>query len=96
MRARRKSRIMLPVKLAAVVLGIALLFYMASFQVRISDLEAQCEELDNEISYKEMTNQELEDSIESGMTDDDIAKIAREILGYASPGERVFIDSSSK
>ena len=43
-----------------------------------------------------MTNKELEDSLETGTTDDDIAKIAREILGYASPGERVFIDSSSK
>lgn len=96
MRARRKSRFSLPVKLAGIVLGVALIFYLMSFQVRIADLETQCAQLEDEISYKKVTNKELEDSLKSGTTDEDIAKIAREILGYASPGERVFIDSSSK
>lgn len=96
MRTRRKSRISLPVKIVGIVLGVGLIFYLMSFQVQIADLEAQCEQLDQEISYKTMTNKELEDSLKTGTTDDDIAKIAREILGYASPGERVFIDSSSK
>ena len=31
-----------------------------------------------------------------GVSDEYIASVARDKLGYAMPGERVFIDSSSK
>lgn len=96
MRTRRKTILPLPALMIGVACILGLVFYLLSLQVRIASLETQCEQLDQEISYKTMTNRELEDSLENGTTDDDIAKIAREILGYSSPGERVFIDSSSK
>mgnify|MGYP003218793032 FL=1 len=52
--------------------------------------------MDDQISQEETVNKDLKKSLDEGMTDEAIAKIARDVLGYASPGERVFIDSSEQ
>ena len=41
-------------------------------------------------------NTELERLISSGGEDEYMERIARDRLGYAAPGERIFIDMSGK
>ena len=96
MKRRRKPRLnpLLKILLIAVIAfaGVRLV----SLQLQINDLQQQCEELDKEIKRKELANEELKESLDEGVTDESIAKIARDVLGYASPGERIFIDSSEQ
>ena len=95
MKRRGKKRVnpLAVVVIAVVVFTVAKLI---SFQLQLGDLQKQSEALDNEIALKQVQNQELKESLDEGVTDESIAKIARDVLGYASPGERVFIDSSEQ
>ncbi|MDO5548702.1 MAG: septum formation initiator family protein [Eubacteriales bacterium] len=67
-----------------------------SLHLQVTDLRAQSAELDKEISRKELANKELQESQSESDSDEAIAKIARDVLGYASPGEKVYIDSSKQ
>lgn len=94
---RRRERKLHP--LAKILLVFILVFpavQLVSLQLQINDLQQECEELDKEIKRKELANEELKESLDEGVTDESIAKIARDVLGYASPGERIFIDSSEQ
>lgn len=95
MKSRRKRKVNpLVILVAAVVLFTVA--KLVSFQLQISDLQQQSRDLDEEIALKQVQNAELKESLDEGVTDESIAKIARDVLGYASPGERVFIDSSEQ
>lgn len=95
MKRRRKRKVNpLVVLVAAVSLFTAA--KLVSFQLQLSDLQQQSQELDEEIALKQVQNEELKESLDEGVTDESIARIARDVLGYASPGERVFIDSSEQ
>ena len=52
--------------------------------------------LQAQIEEQELRNAEIKALLESENSDDYVARIAREKLGYISPGERVFVDISSK
>ncbi len=54
-----------------------------------AQLQAQVEE-------QALRNAETKALLESDNSDEYVARIAREKLGYVSPGERVFVDISSK
>ena len=86
------------VMLRMVILVFCLFFavQLVSLQLQVTDLRAQSEELDDEISRKQLANKELEESQLDSDSDEAIAKIARDVLGYASPGEKVYIDSSKQ
>lgn len=84
------------VMFGAVVLLFILLMTFASLRIKVSDLSAQNEALDKEISSKTTVNTELRDALDEGATDEAVAKIARDVLNMASPGEKVYIDSSEQ
>ena len=69
---------------------------LVSLHLQINDLRAQSAALDKEISRKQLANKELQESQLESDSDEAIAKIARDVLGYASPGEKVYIDSSKQ
>lgn len=95
MKSRRKRKVNPLVVLVAAV-ALFTVAKLVSFQLQISDLQQQSRDLDEEIALKQVQNEELKESLDEGVTDESIAKIARDVLGYASPGERVFIDSSEQ
>ena len=84
------------VKAVFLVLALVLVGRVISLQLQITDLRAQQSSLQDEIERKEQQNKEFKDSMKEGNTDESIAKIARDVLGYASPGERVYVDSSEQ
>ena len=82
-----------------ILLVAAIIFFgvhVISLQLQVNDLQQQCEQLDRDIARKKLANEELKESLDEGITDESIARIARDVLGYASPGERIFIDSSEQ
>ena len=96
MKHRRKVKLHPLVKALLVLVVVFAAVRLISLQLQINELQQQCEELDKEIARKEQANEDLKESLDEGVTDEAMAKIARDVLGYASPGERIFIDSSQQ
>ena len=96
MKKRSKPTFSIAAKILLAVVIVFTIFKPISLQIQIRDLQKQSAALDDAIDEKEVVNKDLKDSLEEGVTDESIAKIARDVLGYASPGERVFIDSSEQ
>ncbi len=76
----------------ALIMGVQ----FANLRMDIAELKADNERLETEISAKTTVNEDLEESIRKGGSDESIAKIARDKLGYTSPGEKVYKDSSEQ
>lgn len=93
---RNQNHRVLSVRVLLVAVVAFTVFHIASLQMQISDLQRQSKELDRQISWQQQENSDLKESLDEGATDELIAQIARDTLGYASPGERVFIDSSEQ
>ena len=92
----KNKKIGILLKLAFVLVAAIAIIKPISLQIQIRELREQVSTLDDQISQEETVNKDLKKSLDEGMTDYAIAKIARDVLGYASPGERVFIDSSEQ
>ena len=92
----KNKKIGILLKLAFVLVAAIAIIKPISLQIQIRELREQVSTLDDQISQEETVNEYLTRSLDEGMTDEAIAKIARDVLGYASPGERVFIDSSEQ
>ena len=96
MERRRRMRPVVMIRMAILVFCLIFAAQLVSLQLQVTDLRAQSEKLDDEISRKQLANKELEESQLDSDSDEAIAKIARDVLGYASPGEKVYIDSSKQ
>jgi cell division protein FtsB len=93
-KSKKKTPLILKI-LACAFAGYAA-FTLVNLQININHKHDEIAKLDAQISEKSTINQELRDFLKSGASDEYIADIAREKLGYVSPGERVFVDTSSK
>lgn len=78
---------------------IVLCSLMLSFiqnQVEIASKRQELEAVQAQLDAQEAENTELQRVLESGTEEEIIERIARDNLGYAKPGERVFVDTSGK
>ena len=48
------------------------------------------------LSLIHISNETLRQEMQSGISEEDIGEMARTELGYAEPGERIFVDTSSR
>ncbi len=91
-----KYRGFLPLRVALFVLAGAALVVLLIWQMRIADKTAQLQDLQTQIAVQNTRNEEIRKSVDSLETEDGLQeyaeKKAREDLGYAKPGERVFVD----
>lgn len=69
---------------------------LVQLQVQIAGKAEQVQQLDAQIEESTETNTALRKQVEEGISDEEIAAIARDQYGYIRPNERVFVDSSSK
>lgn len=67
-----------------------------ALNVRIADKEAQKAQLQTQINQQMLENQEISENLEGEFTEEEIAELAREKLGYSLPGERIFVDITGK
>lgn len=82
-------------KLLLLVLAGALGWQLYGLQSKMKSAKAQQTQLSAQIEAKQQENESLKDSIAKSGSKDEIEKIAREKLGLASPGEKVFYDTSN-
>jgi len=71
-------------------------YNIIAINVRIADKEAQKAQLQAQINQQMLENQEISENLEGEFTDEEIAGLARDKLGYSLPGERIFVDITGK
>lgn len=93
---KKKKRVSGLAKTATAVFAVYAAFTLVSLQLQIAEKKEEQALLRAQIEEQELRNAEIKALLESENSDDYVARIAREKLGYISPGERVFVDISSK
>lgn len=69
---------------------------LISLRGKIRDRREEYASLQQQILEQKLENKRMEETIGEELSDEEIASIARERLGYSLPGERVFIDITGK
>ena len=87
----------------AVVLRIAMLAFLIYAAVTVINLQTQIKAKREELSSLTLrveeyqkANETLRQEMQSGISEEEIGEMARAELGYAEPGERIFVDTSSR
>lgn len=93
---RRTRRVHIAAKIGLFAFAVYSAFNIVSLQLEIKDKEDEMTELQQQIDDQKLENSEIEDILDSEDDADYIARIARDKLGYISPGQRVFVDIASK
>lgn len=93
---RRKKRVGLATKIFVTVFAVYAAFTLVSLQIQIGAKREEQQALQKQIEEQSLRNAEIEALLNSEENDEYIARIARDKLGYISPGERIFVDISSK
>jgi cell division protein FtsL len=94
----RMSKSKTPLLVKLLMLGFLLyaVVTIVSLQTQIADKREQLDSLNMRVQEYEAANEALRQEMQSGITEADISEIARTELSYAEPGERVFVDTSSR
>ncbi|MBR4949711.1 MAG: septum formation initiator family protein [Clostridia bacterium] len=81
------------VRIAAIAVCIYCFINIVSLQTKIISLKnGELSELNQQKYDQQLKNQQLEDVVNSKLDEEFIEKIAREVLGYGAPGEKVYED----
>ena len=88
----KKKKTALFFKLALLLIAIISAVQLISIHSSISEKEEQLAALEQELAATTAENEQLQQQLEQGVTDEYIEDVAREQLGYVSPFERIFID----
>ncbi len=91
---RRKKKTGLVTKIHLCWFAIYATVTLVSLQVQIGKQQEKINTLNAAITSKELSNAEIQESLDIGLTDETIAKAAREKFKYVSPGERIFKPSN--
>lgn len=82
------------------ILMLALLFCavvkIVDLNTQIAAKKDQLATLNMRVNEYESLNEAVLQEMQSGITEEEISEIARTELGYAKPGERVFVDTSGR
>lgn len=91
-----KRQIPMLVKIAALIFLLYAAVKIVGLQSQIAEKKDQLNSLNMRVEEYETSNESMKEDLKSGISDEDISEIARTELGYAEPGERVFVDTSSR
>lgn len=80
------------VRLAALIFISAICVQLINIQSQLSNKKQELANLQQQLSNQLEENDELQKTLDTGINDEYVEKVAREKLGYVSPFERVFID----
>lgn len=86
----------LALRLGLAGLVIYLLVSLVYVQMDIVSKTQQLENLTSQVSSQQAANQELQRTLDVDDEADYLERVAREKLGYARPGERLYVDMSGK
>lgn len=91
-----KKRVSFFVRLIVAILAVSGAVTLVNLQIQISEKKEQQELLQAQLDSQKLKNAELESIVSGENSEEYIAEIAREKLDYVKPGEKVFVDISSK
>ncbi len=93
------NRIFKKIRLRSVLFALAILYLSISLITAQFELMTKKQEYENVVDQRERIELEVEDTrslLEEGEDAVYIERIARERLGYANPGEKVYVDVQSE
>lgn len=97
---RTKQKRLRPGVVIPRVLFLAIVAYLAVTMITTQvEIVAKRQQLDNvtaQVTAQQAQNDELQRALEADNEDAYIERVAREKLGYALPGERVYVDVSGR
>jgi cell division protein FtsL len=70
-------------------------FTLVSVNKAIAAKKAESQQLQQQIEQQKVTNEELSELVENGVSDEYLERIAREKLGLAYSNERIFVNPDS-
>ena len=91
--AKKRNRVIW--RIALVCLAFYGVISIVQMQGRIRAKQDEVAQMETRIAQQQEENDALRKQVEEGLTDEQIAAMARE-QGYIMPSERVFADASSK
>lgn len=83
-------------KLAMLAFLIYAAITIVSLRSQIADKQAELDSLSLRVQEYEDANAALQEEMQNGISEEEISELARNELSYAEPGERVFVDTSSR
>ncbi|HCR44356.1 MAG TPA: septum formation initiator [Ruminococcaceae bacterium] len=84
-------------RFAIFVFAVYMVWGLVNQQIKINEKRRQLSEIKQQIQVQEIKNGEIKSALTSdGDNSEYIERKAREDLGYAKPGERVFINIAGK
>ena len=93
--ARRDGRLVL-IRVVMLVFAVYALCTVFTLKAQIKAKRQELDDLNIQVQTYEEANESLREQIQTGRTDEDISERARSKLNYAEPGERIFVDTSSR
>lgn len=84
------------VKLLMLVFLLYAAVTIISLRTQIADKQEELDSLSLRVQEYEEANAALQEEMQRGVSEEDISELARSELSYAEPGERVFVDTSSR
>lgn len=90
----RFSKLMLGIGLVAVSLSLGVT--LVSTQVELVAKRQQLDSITAQVDAQKADNTEMQRTLDNGNEDGTIERFARDKLGYALPGERIYVDMSGK
>ena len=91
-----KRKMPVAVKIAMLVFLLYAAVTIIRLQSQISDKREELAGLTEQVEEYEQANERLRQEMQDGISEEDISELARTELSYAEPGERVFVDTSSR
>ena len=91
MKLKRRKWTGFVLKTAAVVVALYLCASYLTLNAELHEAQNEYEELHEKHAVEQQKTAELEDLVNSGITDRDVIDVARQ-KGYILPGERVYVD----
>ena len=79
-------------KLFLVVLSLYVFYKVADIKVEMADKQRQLDDLERQVEEQQKENAQLEHILSAETNEEYMEKIAREKLGFAFVGERIFIN----
>ena len=93
--ARRDGRLVL-IRVVMLVFAVYALCTVFTLKAQIKAKRQELDDLNIQVQTYEEANESLREQIQTVLTDEDISELARSKLNYAEPGERIFVDTSSR
>ena len=92
----KKKRPHVVLKTVLLIFAVYAVYHIFGLRSQIAAKQKDIEAINEQIYEQQIANQQLRESAGAELTEAEIADIARQKLGYALPGERVFIDITGK